>query len=261
MEINPYHVPESSEPETAPCRSRSKTKTYPFASARVRAVATMFMLGCCVLTSAASIVANGILLRLLECIQARESIASEAVKSVDFVADLSTISCMVAAILSEIVFLFWIHRAHRNLPSLGAGRLEYSPGWAVAAWFIPFMNLIWPYQAVAEIWKASDPASVGDQPWRWRNNPTGSLLPCWWATYLFMTIGSAVMRRIEAGSKTLDGQIFSVNGILLLRVLTIVAALLAIAVVWKIDRRQQAAHEAVLQRGEGEWGDAADPVD
>ena len=42
---------------------------------------------------------------------------------------------LVLFVLTAILFLMWIHRAHRNLPSLGSSSLKYSPGWAVGGFF------------------------------------------------------------------------------------------------------------------------------
>jgi hypothetical protein len=49
-------------------------------------------------------------------------------------------------------------RAYRNLPALGAESPRFSSGWAVGAWFVPFLNLVRPKQIMDDIWRASDPA-------------------------------------------------------------------------------------------------------
>lgn len=57
-----------------------------------------------------------------------------------------------------LAFLVWFRRAYRNLPILGAESLRFSNGWAVGAWFVPFLNLVRPKQLADDIWRASDPA-------------------------------------------------------------------------------------------------------
>src|SRR5688500_18010935 len=47
-----------------------------------------------------------------------------------------------------VFFLIWVYRAFNNLSALKPGNLEFSPGWAVGWWFIPFANLIKPFQAM-----------------------------------------------------------------------------------------------------------------
>lgn len=49
-----------------------------------------------------------------------------------------------------VAFLVWFRRAYRNLPALGAESLRFSSGWAVGAWFVPFLNLVRPKQLADE---------------------------------------------------------------------------------------------------------------
>ena len=42
---------------------------------------------------------------------------------------------------SVIAVAMWIHRAHANLRDAGADGLEFTPGWAVGWYFIPFSFL------------------------------------------------------------------------------------------------------------------------
>lgn len=48
-------------------------------------------------------------------------------------------------------FLIWEYRAFNNLSVLRARNLEFSPGWAVGWWFVPFANLVKPFQVVREL--------------------------------------------------------------------------------------------------------------
>lgn len=59
------------------------------------------------------------------------------------------------AITTIILFAMWIYRANFNARSLGAQKMKFTPGWSVGYYFIPFLNLWRPYQAMKEIWKAS----------------------------------------------------------------------------------------------------------
>jgi hypothetical protein len=87
-------------------------------------------------------------------------------------------------IASAIVFLIWIHRAHRNLPSLGAIDLRFTPGWAVGWFFVPIMSLFRPYQVAAEIWKASDPKVDTTDSTAWKSVATSPIVGWWWAFFL-----------------------------------------------------------------------------
>lgn len=84
----------------------------------------------------------------------------------------------VAFIASVIAVAMWIHRAHKSLNQADVAGLEFSPGWAVGWYFIPFANLIKPYQAMRELWNNShatpDHFAV-EAP---------DLLKVWWGTWI-----------------------------------------------------------------------------
>ncbi|MGH9948077.1 MAG: DUF4328 domain-containing protein, partial [Pyrinomonadaceae bacterium] len=81
--------------------------------------------------------------------------------------------------------MIWIYKAYRNLTPLRAYHQEFSPGWAVGWWFIPFLNLVRPYQVVREIYNESDPDYEEDMGFL---SVTGQGAPpfvsIWWLTFL-----------------------------------------------------------------------------
>jgi hypothetical protein len=81
-------------------------------------------------------------------------------------------------IATVVVWCLWQHRAQRNVVELTAGGLGFTPGWAVGWWFIPLANLVKPFQAVRELWKASH---GGDT---WRHTSTWPVIGLWWAFWL-----------------------------------------------------------------------------
>lgn len=96
----------------------------------------------------------------------------------------------------------WIYRAAWNLRHIGAKRLEYSPGWAVGWYFIPFANLVMPLRAMREIWLASH------EPTRWRDASVGTL-SIWWALWLATSIGGNISFRFGLRADTLEKMITS----------------------------------------------------
>src|ERR1044072_835531 len=83
-------------------------------------------------------------------------------------------------ILTVIFFLIWLNRSYKNLTPLGAQHLEFSSGWAVGYWFIPFVNLLKPFQVVREVWNQSDP-DADPQLNFLTSTGTPALLGFWWA--------------------------------------------------------------------------------
>ncbi|WEK46634.1 MAG: DUF4328 domain-containing protein [Candidatus Andeanibacterium colombiense] len=94
--------------------------------------------------------------------------------------------------LVSVVFVaMWIHRAHANLFAAGLHDLEYTPGWSVGWFFIPFANLIKPFQAMRELWNASYGAdnSFGSE--------TPSAVGSWWACFIAGNILLNIGSRLE----------------------------------------------------------------
>ena len=54
-------------------------------------------------------------------------------------------------IVTGIVWLLWLHSSYGLLRYLGTKVTRFSPGWAVGCWFVPFVNLVRPYQVVEEL--------------------------------------------------------------------------------------------------------------
>lgn len=94
------------------------------------------------------------------------------------VASLVYVLQFLVFVASVIAIAMWIHRAHLRLRQAGVEGLEYTPGWAVGWYFIPFANLIKPYQAMRELWNTSHASSdhfAVDAP---------DLLKMWWGTWI-----------------------------------------------------------------------------
>ncbi|WP_369027123.1 DUF4328 domain-containing protein [Qipengyuania sp. RANM35] len=60
----------------------------------------------------------------------------------------------LAALAFLIAAMFWVWRAHANIAQAGI-RSKYGPGKAVAAYLIPLVNLILPFEAMRELYNRS----------------------------------------------------------------------------------------------------------
>jgi Domain of unknown function (DUF4328) len=96
---------------------------------------------------------------------------------------------VVIFVISGILILKWIYRANFNARQLGATEMQFTPGWSVGWYFIPFANLWKPYQAMKEIWKASI------NPQDWKSEAVPSLLGWWWFFWIVSNMfGNASFR-------------------------------------------------------------------
>ena len=88
---------------------------------------------------------------------------------------------LLSLLCCVILFCMWVYRANANARALGAEEMRFSPGWSVGWFFIPIANLFVPFQAVNEIYRASDPEHDGRS---WKTNKTPALLGWWWGFWL-----------------------------------------------------------------------------
>lgn len=128
---------------------------------------------------------------------------------------------IILTIVTGIFFLRWKYRAYRNLQAACVVRLKTSPGWVVASYFIPFVNLYRPASAMNEIQSRSK-ARIG------------GLVLGWW---LLIVIGS-VLERVALtapGTDNRAGHTATFVAILM----TIVAGYLLLRIIRTITEKQQ----------------------
>jgi hypothetical protein len=150
---------------------------------------------------------------------------------------LDAITSLLSAgvIATGVVWLVWQFRVRRNLDSLGvSAKLRYSAGWNVGWWFIPFANLVMPCLTMLE----NDRESV---PRPQAGRRTSVLVLSWWAAllvqYVLYVVGGSIAQDASAtlsehSARQVVGSFASLA--------MIVAAGLAVALVLRIDRNQEA---------------------
>lgn len=136
---------------------------------------------------------------------------------------------------SGIMVFVWIYRAHRNLRLLQIPELKFTPGWAVGWFFVPFANMVKPYQAMRELWKAS--AYGYGQYWPAAETPLTLII--WWMVSLTSIILARISVRITLDAETLDELISADVVILLSNGVDILAAVLTMVVVMRIYKAQE----------------------
>lgn len=107
-----------------------------------------------------------------------------------------SIGYLVVYIITAITFLKWIYRANLNCHCFGTRDMKFSPGWSIGWYFIPFMNLFKPYQAMKEIWL------VSKDPQKWQSQKGSLLLGIWWALWIVSNILGQAAGRLTMGADT-----------------------------------------------------------
>ena len=90
---------------------------------------------------------------LLESLQNGDIISPDVISSNDHRQKAIAIFMLLLIIGTIITFIMWFFRAYKNLHILKIKLLQHSPGWAIGAWFVPFLNLVRPFQIMNEIWE------------------------------------------------------------------------------------------------------------
>jgi hypothetical protein len=147
-------------------------------------------------------------------------------------------------ILTTVFFIAWLHRAYTNLRALGVDGLRYGTGWAIGAWFVPFLNLVRPIQIVNDVWRGSRPYL--DHRFGWRGRPVPRVFAFWWAAWLIAGALGGVAAQLLLGAEE-PGQFEASSAAFIASdLLSAVAAILALVVVDRTTARQtaSAAHAA-----------------
>lgn len=161
---------------------------------------------------------------------------------------------LAAFAVSVIAFLFWLHRAYKNLKPLGAQR-RYSPGWAVGAFAVPIVNLVLPFQVFQEMWRASDPETIDEKGTGGLNiiideSSKSLLVVIWWGLWLLAIINLVVAYRWHLTWELLNEEVITGWLIMTLSLLLMISSIVSIILVkkitgWQDEKNRRLASSAV----------------
>jgi F0F1-type ATP synthase assembly protein I len=159
------------------------------------------------------------------------SVSLGTMSAADHQVSASAIVGGLATLVTGILFIVWLHRIVRRLVVVRPGVVRHSPGWAIGAWFVPFLNLVRPKQIVDDCWRATVPTDDWDkEPPMWFH--------VWWALWLATNFMSYVSFRwpSDTASQLATGDRIGAVA----DAVDIVAAGFAISVVLAVARRAAA---------------------
>jgi len=134
---------------------------------------------------------------------------------------------LIIFILAIIFFIMWFRRAYYNLHELPWHNARYTEGWAAGSWFVPVINLWWPYQIMVDIWRGTQNAlkeRLGEP------QPT-TIIGWWWALRLTSSFVSQISARITGDAKGIDELITATQFELISDILTIPAIIITIVMI------------------------------
>ncbi|HEV7659397.1 MAG TPA: DUF4328 domain-containing protein [Allosphingosinicella sp.] len=133
---------------------------------------------------------------------------------------------------TAIAFLVWLYRAEVNARALGAEDMMVSPPWAVGWFFVPLVQLVMPFVAVRELWKASA------TPRDWQLGASSPLIALWWACWIGTLISGNIafaLTRMDDYDAFLAADVVSVVS----AAFTIPSAILLAAIIGHIQAMQE----------------------
>jgi hypothetical protein len=150
---------------------------------------------------------------------------------------------LLTLVVTGIFWLIWQHRGQANLVAARVSGLRFTPGWAVGWWFVPFANLVKPFQTMRELWKASG----GEEDWR--HSRTWPVIGWWWAAWLTAGLLGRIGGALVGGATTLE-TVRSGSRVLLLNELVVLAAAIqAILLIRSVMDRQRRLRERIADAG------------
>ena len=109
---------------------------------------------------------------------------------------------LVLMLLSFIAMVLWAYRAYENLHRLHKmPRPQYSEGAAGWGWFVPVLNLWYPYQVMKDIWYLTQRYAQPDDAPRFERDR--NLIGGWWGLRLFTFFAGRGIRAPSDGA-TMD---------------------------------------------------------
>jgi len=158
-------------------------------------------------------------------------LGSRLVSAPEMAALVMTIVSPLCVLVAGIAFLAWVHRLHSNISALGK-RTTVTPGSAVIHYFIPFLNLVRPYEHMMVAWRLSAPRKSE------RDTPSPILL--WWCMWIGQAVLGAVVGLTTANVSFVDGAPANA-GHMVLDLANMATAAVCIRMILLLSERQDAA--------------------
>jgi hypothetical protein len=134
-----------------------------------------------------------------------EFIDMNILETSDMIRAIVSIAKFAIIILSIIFFIMWFRRAYYNLRTLPWHNARYTDGWAAGAWFVPIINLWYPYQIMIDIWRGTQNALKE----RLGEPQASTIVGWWWALHLISSFYDNISTRFGWNAEGIDELITS----------------------------------------------------
>jgi hypothetical protein len=139
---------------------------------------------------------------------------------------------IIIIILSIVFFIMWFRRAYYNLHMLPWHNARYTEGWAAGSWFVPVINLWWPYQIMVDIWRGTQNALKE----RLGEPQSAAIVGWWWALHLITSFYGNISARIYWNAdKDIDSLLSSTKVDFIGEILSISAIIITIILIQRTN--------------------------
>jgi hypothetical protein len=174
---------------------------------------------------------------------AGEEISEEELASHEMRGSLLTWPSIAASLGATVFFFIWNYRVYKNLFSLRADQIRFSPAGAIGWYFCPIINLWKPFQAMQDIQRGSAPEHVARSPQR-----MSIFVLFWWIVWVADGIvayacfkGGMRLAAVEDPMLTEVIAVFHLS--ITSDVVSIISAVLTIILIWMISTNQRQRYE------------------
>lgn len=157
----------------------------------------------------------------------------------DLASDLDRAHLILLAV-SAVVFITWLWLARRNSELLSDELHARGRGWVIGSWFVPFANLVFPYQVVRDVWGASHPGARAT-PGELRIPPPARIVGLWWACFVSAWIIARIALARVDNITTFEDWTGLIVLITIAYGLLAAAAVLIVVIIRQVTRWQQPA--------------------
>ncbi|MEL7122485.1 MAG: DUF4328 domain-containing protein [Bacteroidota bacterium] len=164
---------------------------------------------------------------LLTKLENGDYVSDQAINLNDLREGVIGIAYFIAYVISAVVYIQWFRRAYYNLHQK-VNVLTYTEGWAAGGWFVPFLNLVRPYQIMRELYVESKILlSRGQEE---RKSANLIFINVWWGLWLVSNVYNNIVTRVVLDAESMDELILSTNLGIIGNIIGIPLAILA----WKV---------------------------
>ena len=204
-----------------------------------RAAAATAVFGLLLVLDVAAVGSSLLEVQLLDRLAAGENVPDSQLESNDTRQMMIGMAQFALFFACAVTFIRWLYRAYGNMDPISPPHRRFETGWAIGAWFVPFLNLWRPKQIVNDVWNSGLPASRRPPLW----------LHLWWAGWLISNVlGRVAFPNLSEDASLAEIRQDSVN-YMISDGFDVAVLALAILTIRVTTKRQEAKAQERAERG------------